>query len=406
MTNTPLLKVCVAVPHFPRRSETFIVNKVRGLTERGVKVRVLAHSPPEAGAFGGDLAWSRPLIEMAPGLGMRQIPFASLKDPSAAPRLWREAVSLYGNNRRALRATLQALPFASGQGTEILHFEFSGLAVQYLDALPLLKDRVQIVVSCRGGAEKVKPVVDKSRVGDLAKTLDLADRIHCVSEEMRRTISDYGVDIDKAFVNPPSIDISIFEPTPRTRPSEALRVSSTGSLRWVKGYPYALVALRELKDQGVLFNYRIIGEGPEEEHLRFLIHQFGLEEYVTLMGGVGPRQVKAVLEETDVFLLPSLSEGLSNAVLEAMAMGLPVISTNVGGMPEAFTDGKEGFFVAPYSSREIATRVLDLASDPELRTKMGAAGRKRVEAHFNLDDQIDRFIQEYGRRGTSAESKS
>src|SRR5690606_25203248 len=104
-------------------------------------------------------------------------------------------------------------------------------------------------------------------------------------------------------------------------------------------------------------------------------------------------EVVARLQQADVFLLPSLSEGISNAVLEGMACGLPVVTTRVGGMAEAVTDGAEGFLVPARDEMALADALLALWHWPRLRERMGAAGRERVAREFRLSDQADAFVK-------------
>jgi glycosyltransferase involved in cell wall biosynthesis len=97
----------------------------------------------------------------------------------------------------------------------------------------------------------------------------------------------------------------------------------------------------------------------------------------------------------DVYLSPSLSEGMSNAVLEAMAMAIPVVSTDVGGMPEAIHDGCEGLLVPPRDAAALSEKVALLLCDSQRRRQMGLAGRRQVERNFDLARQLDRFVAAY-----------
>jgi glycosyltransferase involved in cell wall biosynthesis len=99
-------------------------------------------------------------------------------------------------------------------------------------------------------------------------------------------------------------------------------------------------------------------------------------------------KVAALLREADAFALPSLTEGLPNAVMEAMAMGLPVVATAVGGVPELVVDGETGMLVAPASPRALAEGLSELLrAAPHERQRMGEAGRERVERHFGFEAQ-------------------
>jgi glycosyltransferase involved in cell wall biosynthesis len=107
--------------------------------------------------------------------------------------------------------------------------------------------------------------------------------------------------------------------------------------------------------------------------------------------------VAAHLRRADVLLHSSLSEGLPNVVLEAMACALPVVATDVGGTREAVCDGVEGFLVPPRDARAAAAALRALWGDPELRGRMGRAGRARVEADFTIDRATDDWVELYER---------
>jgi colanic acid/amylovoran biosynthesis glycosyltransferase len=166
---------------------------------------------------------------------------------------------------------------------------------------------------------------------------------------------------------------------------------TTGSLVWVKGYEYALQSIRHLVDQGIAVQFDLIGEGPERQRILYTIHDLGLEGRVHLHGRLSPEEVRDKLQQADAFLLSSLSEGISNAALEAMACGLPVVTTDCGGMREAIRTNVEGIIVPVRESKEMSQALATLWDDTELRTRMGQAARKRVLQEFTLSQQVNNF---------------
>jgi glycosyltransferase involved in cell wall biosynthesis len=396
------MRLAVVVNSFPALSESFIFRKVIGLRERGVDVTVLANSRRNDRAlFATQLAEQEwPATRFSPlAAGAARLPLALAplltRQAASASRLLAQATKCYGRGKRALRAWALALPLVAG-GYNLIHFTLSGLAVSYRDALPLLKP-AKLLVSCRGTGEQITPLLDPARADELRHMFAAVNRVHCVSAEMRGVVEQYGVPKGRAFVNHPAIDATLFRrSTPyRTERSAPLHLLSVGRLHWVKGLEYALLAMQRLANEGLTIHYTIIGGGPEEERLRFMVSELGLGEHVYLAGRQPAEQVRAALEQADIYLLSSLSEGLSNAALEAMAMELPVVATDVGGMAEAITDGLEGLLVPPYAPELIAAGVRTLASDAGRRRTMGKAGRRRVEAEFSLTRQIDVFVHEY-----------
>lgn len=137
----------------------------------------------------------------------------------------------------------------------------------------------------------------------------------------------------------------------------------------------------------------IVGEGPYEAELRARLAAYISNGRVVLAGRRS--DVPALLAGSDMFVFPTLHENLSNALLEAMDARLPVVATAVGGNPEVVVNGETGFLVPAADSTALADRIHRLASDSELRLKMGAASRRRIEAHFSLAQTIEKIGQAY-----------
>jgi colanic acid/amylovoran biosynthesis glycosyltransferase len=221
--------------------------------------------------------------------------------------------------------------------------------------------------------------------------------VHCVSEEMRQTVSRYGLTLDKSFVIRPAIDTDRFSRGSRgiRGSSREFRLLSVGRLHWKKGYEFALLAVQSLISSGARLTYHIVGTGPEDEKLRYLRAALEIEEHVVYRGALAAEEVQEALQNTDVFLLPSLSEGLSNSALEAMAMEVPTIATNVGGMSEVIDNGGNGVIVPPMDPQAIAESIKLLMSDKSTCIRLAQAGRKRVVQEFSLESQLDQFINWY-----------
>jgi glycosyltransferase involved in cell wall biosynthesis len=126
-----------------------------------------------------------------------------------------------------------------------------------------------------------------------------------------------------------------------------------------------------------------------------LIRQLGIQNQVKLLGIVSGNKKTEALREADCFVLPSYAEGLPMALLEAMAYELPVITTDVGGIPEVVTDGQEGFLIKPGDIKALADRMTLLAKDKKLRQRMGRAGRRRVEENYSMNVMVERIMKVY-----------
>jgi glycosyltransferase involved in cell wall biosynthesis len=299
-----------------------------------------------------------------------------------------------GARNRLLRAPL------AGTDADIIHFEFSGIAVQYRDVLASLRP-ARFVVSCRGSAEQLQPRVDPTRADALRELFGRVDLIHCVSAAMGETVQQFGADPAKILVNRPAVPVELLAPLADRRvPHDGpLRVLAIGRLQWVKGYDDALRAVAKARAAGCDIELRIVGEGPDRDKVTYLVDVLGLEGSVTLVGAQSQAEVREHLVWADTLLLSSLSEGISNAVLEAMASGIPAVTTDCGGMEEVVTSGVDGFVVPVGDIDAMAERLAELAEDPDRRAALGAAAARRASAEFGLARQVDGFIEAYRQLG-------
>ncbi len=181
-------------------------------------------------------------------------------------------------------------------------------------------------------------------------------------------------------------------------PEDAVVVGTIGRLVPVKDHATLLDATRRLRDHGLTPVLLIAGEGPLKEQLLAQAAALGLEQQVRLLGH--RPDVETVLAALDVFVLSSLSEGLPNTVLEAMAAGLPVVSTRVGGAGEVVEEGVTGLLVPPASVEQIADAIAALLHDPARRASMSAAGRRRAATRFSLAETVRRYHALYMRLTT------
>ena len=149
----------------------------------------------------------------------------------------------------------------------------------------------------------------------------------------------------------------------------------------------------------------LVGDGPERLRVEALVHSLGLAGDVRFFGEGA--DVAEVLQDSDVFLLPSETESFGLGALEAMACGVPVVASNVGGLPEVVLDGETGFLAPVGDLEEMSKQVRRLLTDPDLHARMSRAARARAEVHFQLEPAVERYELVYRRVvGASASSYS
>ncbi len=170
-----------------------------------------------------------------------------------------------------------------------------------------------------------------------------------------------------------------------------IRIVSVGRLIEFKGFQHLLQALKLLKARNVEIEARIIGEGPMRAALEELISAHGLATHAQLLGRRSQKQIQQELADAHMFVLPAIvdqkgaSDMLPTVITEAMACGLPVVSTTVAGIPEMVLHGKTGLLVEPGDEHALANAIMELALDPSRRKAFGEAGRRRAEALFALN---------------------
>jgi colanic acid/amylovoran biosynthesis glycosyltransferase len=375
--------------------ETFIARLLRGLLDCGVRITVATHRKPDHTWFlQPGFSWLRTPSSEGNVLGrILRIAWMFFLAAIRSPKDLRRLASVINSRAKdsiTLRMWHRVLPFA-GRRWDVIYFPWNSAAIGYL---PLFELGVPVVLSCRGSQVNVAPY-DPRRVKiheKLLTTFKKAAAVHCVSEDIFREAVSLGLDPDKAHVIRPAVDADFFYPASKRKTEEGVfRVVTTGALIWRKGYEYALLAIRKLVDAGVPVSFEIIGDGPERQRVLYTIHDLELENQVSLLGKISPQQVCEILQSANVFLLSSLSEGISNAVLEAMSCGIPVVTTDCGGMREAVTDGVEGFVVPMRDSERMAEALRKLWEQSDLRYQMGNAAREQILRSFTLEQQIKQF---------------
>jgi glycosyltransferase involved in cell wall biosynthesis len=176
-------------------------------------------------------------------------------------------------------------------------------------------------------------------------------------------------------------------------PDDAPVVGTVANFRALKGHEYLLQAAGRIREAIPEARFVLVGRGPLEDRVRRQAEEMGLNGTVVFAGF--RTDVPRVAASFDVFALPSLYEGLSIALLEVMALGKPVVVTNVGGSPEVVSDGVDGLLVPPRDPEALARRILSVLRDAALRQRLGESARRRA-ADFDIRHAVRRTEQVYG----------
>ncbi|GIX49040.1 MAG: hypothetical protein KatS3mg131_3251 [Candidatus Tectimicrobiota bacterium] len=254
-------------------------------------------------------------------------------------------------------------------------------------------------LATRLGARLGVPVVCSCRGNDISK--DVFTAPYTVASVLRRStrllfvspsllqLADALVPCRaKATVVPNAVDLERFVPA-TAAPSACLTVGTSGILRWKKGLDLLLPLLCDLSTDARL-RFLIAGyplDAEAEQRLAAFVSHHGLAERVELTGPVPHEKMVQFLQRMDLYVSTSFQEGMPNGVLEAMACALPVVATDADGLPLLVVDGVTGYLCPAGDLQALLRRCRFLLARPQLRRRMGAAGRRRVEQHFHPEQE-------------------
>jgi colanic acid/amylovoran biosynthesis glycosyltransferase len=393
------LRVAIVVWRFPAITETFILNQVTGLLDRGHEVDIYALAGP------GDSAKAHP--DVARYRLLERTRYASAMADSRVRRLLGLVPLLWGHGRRDRRILLRALnafrygrsalslqlpygahPFLGRGPYHILHCQFGDLGLRCMRLKDLGASAAKLVTSFRG--YDISHYVHQHGPRVYAELAVRGDFFLSNCEHFKRRLLTLGFDPAKVVVLPSGIQCSRFRYVPRRPPADGrVRVVTTGRLVEKKGVEYGIRAVAKLRAAGAPIEYAVVGDGPLRPDLEQLIRELGLTDAVTILGWRREPEVTEVLERAHLFISPNVTaangdeDAPVNVVKEAMATGLPVVGTRHGGIPEMVQDGVSGFLVAERDVDELAARLGHLVAHPELWPGMGQAGRAWVEQHYD-----------------------
>jgi sugar transferase (PEP-CTERM/EpsH1 system associated) len=261
---------------------------------------------------------------------------------------------------------------------------------------------VRAVVHSEHGRELADPAGLNARRNRLRRLLTpLIDRVVTVSADLKAWLRQtVRLPEAKLLVIPNGVDTERFSPTRRLAGRKALQVSdetavigTVGRLNGVKDYPTLLTAFADAARRADHVELVFIGDGPQRAALEATAAALGVSGRVRFLGE--RQDVPELVPGLDVFVLPSIAEGMSNTLLEAMAAGRPVVATGVGGNPELVEDGVTGTII-PVRHPAALTKAIDgYLWDAGLRAAHGEAGRRRAITEFGLVSMVSRYRDLY-----------
>ena len=408
------MRVAVFVVAFPVWTETFIIRQITGLIDRGHEVDIYAIGRRQLKDIHNDVHHYRLLerttyLDAAAGNFIMRIfkAIGFLCSPHVLfkPHVWPQIIRSLGfrNQRFGAWTTLRILRLttllAERKPYDVIHCQFGTLGPPALFLKQIGALSGKLITSFRGHDATQHHRIKAGFYDELFRQGDL---FLPVSRDLKQRLIDMGCDASKISVLHSGIDISKFTYRDRqVNPEQPINIISIARLVEMKGIHYSIQAVAQLIKQGRDITYTIIGDGELRSELEQLITELEVGDHISILGWKKHEEVQRLLADAHILVAPSVTasrgetEGIPNAVKEAMAIGLPVVSTLHGGNAELIEDGVSGFLVAERNADALAERLAYLCDHPERWPEMGRAGRAHIEAEFDIETLNNRLVDLY-----------
>ena len=277
---------------------------------------------------------------------------------------------------------------------DIIHFQWVSV-LSYLENLKL-PECTKTILSQRGYHINVRPFVNQDNKVFLNEVFSKLDGFHSVSKAIQKKSNEIYTSpqkIDHVVYSGFDIDSFGFKNTWNT--NKKIQILSIGRNHWIKDYRSAILAMSILKEKKIPFHYTVVGVNKSEE-LLFLVNELNLTDSVTFLNSIPQEEVYEKMLESDLFLLPSVEEGIANVCIEAILSKLPVLSTDCGGMSELIVDSVTGFLAPTRSPKAIADKISIFAKlqEIDILQLVNAAYMKSTTQH-NSEQMVNGMISLY-----------
>lgn len=411
------MRIAFLLNVFPKTSETFIVNQIVGLIERGHTVDIFARYRNSDDPVDPQVKKYQ-LVERTQYL---TIPATRKERVLAAAKIilkrgWRRPLPLlrsinvfrYGKTAINLEMLCHQAFFPKTQAYDIVHCHFgpAGIFGQQLRDIGAVKG--SLVTTFHG--YDIASYVAQHGTGVYEELFRKGEAFTCSSNFVRGKLVAAGCDPAKIFLFRLGTDLTKFDFLERRVDSDgAIRLITVARLVEKKGLEYSIKAVANLVRQFPKLEYRIVGDGDLRQDLSLLIERLNLQTNVILVGWKTPEEVSRLFAKSHIFVLASVLgsdgdfEGQGLVLQEAQAMGLTVVCTNHNGFAESVLDGQSGFLVPERDAEALSTKLAELIRRPDSWPEIGKKGRAFVEAEFDLSKRNDALVELY-RRVTGVKS--
>lgn len=401
------MKIAFFTHHFPKISESFIINQVAGLMKRGHEVTIFASKQPDENAQ-HDIVTEHNMLRNTIYTNNPESYFEGLKitiksvldlgvnSPTHLGNI-RDAVSL-GKSAPTYLANLKAL-LNHGKAFDIYHAHFGNVGRKW-SFVADLPGQTPLITTFYG--MDVSSFVHPNRYTWYEPFWSKCRLSIGISQYIRAQMIMLGCSEEQSIKLPIGIDIDNFRsnPTPYSA-GETLQIASVARHTEKKGLKYAINTVAECQEQGMNVRLRIAGDGELRPRLEAQIRNLDIEDSVDLLGWQTQKGVRELLKDAHLFMLPSVTaadgdtEGQALVLQEAQAMGLPVISTYHSGIPEGIVENETGLLVPERDVEKLTDSIEYFYSNPQSVAEFGRTGINYIEKNFSNENLIDKQVEIY-----------
>jgi len=408
------MKIAFVVLGFPELSQTFILNQITGLIDRGhsVDIYALKGSEIETSKVHPDVEKYQ-LLARTCYYSVPNVPknilwrFAKGFWLLSAklyrnPQIWLRSLNIFQySNAMSLRPLYKVIPLLEKPNHyDIIHCQFGlcGLQAMSLRKFGLLQGK--LVVAFRGF--DISEFIQQHGDGVYHELFTAGDFFLTNCDYFRQRLLKLGCAEDKVIVHRSGLDCQrfIFNPA-KVDYQPVIQIVTSGRLVEKKGIEYAIRAVAKVAKIQPRIEYKIIGDGPLKQALQQLIEDLNVSNTIQLLGWKDQQEIIEILKKSHIFIAPSVTaksgdqDAPVNVLKEAMAIGLPVISTYHGGIPELIQDNISGFLVPERDADAIAEKISYLLNNPQIWVPITQAARLQVEENYDLHKLNDELVDIY-----------
>ncbi|WP_310992280.1 glycosyltransferase family 4 protein [Aequorivita marina] len=388
------MKIALVLSQPPGYSETFLRSKIRGLQKNGMDVTLYCRSTKN----GFDLCpvVLQPKVSKNPILQLLYFikTFIGLLPHHSVVRRYLALEKKEGVRGFSLVKNVYLNSHFLKARPDWLHFGFATMAIRSETVAQAIGAKMG--VSFRGFDMGTYPIKNPGCYNVLWKYVD---QVHTNSNDLWASAKRFGMpDSIPVKKITPAIDVALFRTElPDFEQQTPVVFMTTGRLHWKKGYVEMIEALALLKAEGLQFEYKIIGDGPDYERIAFAAYDLGLQKEVCFLGKVPHKEVRKHLKTATIYLQYSIQEGFCNAVLEAQATGKLCVVSNAEGLAENVLHGYSGWVVPKYAPKLLAAQIKEvLALSPAEKRRFAQNAINRVRDEFTIVQQEAKFVEFFG----------